>query len=223
MVVTSTTVGYGDFSPVTSAGRLFTCVYAFIGTTEIITIVSPHLARILGMIGKLLAPLVPKLVDLSDTTLTLNEINSKISYPRRYLRAALGPIAIMLALVGFRLSAGDNVVDAIYFSVVTCTTVGYGDMAPASRLERCVAMVGLPLVVTALTEMLAEFNRIGIRRRIREDSALAVTLDKRNGDKVLTELEFLTEAMLEYDLVDEVIDPRNPISDPRPSPTLAPS
>eukprot|EP00966_Prymnesium_polylepis_P282188 6520513-Prymnesium_polylepis.1 len=33
LMVTVTTVGYGDFVPVTRYGRLFTCVYALVGMT----------------------------------------------------------------------------------------------------------------------------------------------------------------------------------------------
>ena len=39
---------------------------------------------------------VPLLVDTEDASISLKEINARISYPRRYLRALLGPAILML-------------------------------------------------------------------------------------------------------------------------------
>ena len=79
MTVTSTTVGFGDIAPVTASGRLFTCVYAWLGTTFLMEAASPYVEKILNLLGALLAPLVPEKLDISDRKLKLKEVNASIS------------------------------------------------------------------------------------------------------------------------------------------------
>ena len=48
LTVTSTTVGYGDLSPASSLGKLFTCIYALIGITVILGSLAPLVAFLRG-------------------------------------------------------------------------------------------------------------------------------------------------------------------------------
>lgn len=41
LIVTSTTVGYGDLCPETPAGRLFTCFYALVGIFALMSAATP--------------------------------------------------------------------------------------------------------------------------------------------------------------------------------------
>jgi hypothetical protein len=47
MMVTSTTVGYGDLTPKSEMGRLFTCGYSLIGITVVLAAVAPFVKGIL--------------------------------------------------------------------------------------------------------------------------------------------------------------------------------
>lgn len=55
-VITLTTVGYGDFSPVTTAGKLFTTIYILVGISIIVvfanTLAKKHAHRITTRISK---------------------------------------------------------------------------------------------------------------------------------------------------------------------------
>jgi voltage-gated potassium channel Kch len=55
-VITLTTVGYGDFSPVTTAGKLFTTVYILVGISIIVvfanTLAKKHAHRITARMSK---------------------------------------------------------------------------------------------------------------------------------------------------------------------------
>lgn len=81
-IVTATTVGYGDVTPATPAGRLFTMAYALLGTTVIVSALSPAVAAVLGGLR----------------SLTLGGTEDKdASYLVRYMRAFVGPIVLLLA------------------------------------------------------------------------------------------------------------------------------
>lgn len=55
------------------------------------------------------------------------------------LRIFLGVMLAVLVLgtVGFTLAEGLPLYDAVYFSIVTVTTVGYGDISPHTPWARC--------------------------------------------------------------------------------------
>jgi voltage-gated potassium channel len=101
-------------------------------------------------------------------------------------RMRLGVIAvlssILLGTVAFHLLEGWSILDSLYVTAQTVTTVGFGDLSPQTRLGRAFAtvfmMVGVGIVLYALTstvqaivhsELLATLGR---RRRSRDMSRL---------------------------------------------------
>ena len=69
-----------------------------------------------------------------------------VQMERVYLRSLIGPefrpvfgmVAITLAIgtAFYWLVEGRGLLDALYFSVVTLATIGYGDLAPATRIGK---------------------------------------------------------------------------------------
>jgi hypothetical protein len=59
-------------------------------------------------------------------------------------------------------------VDALYFSGITLTTLGYGEIVPASTLMRLAALVesalGIALISLAIAYLLAVYNALGAKR-----------------------------------------------------------
>ena len=61
-----------------------------------------------------------------------------------------------------------DLVDAFYFSGITLTTLGYGEIVPASTLMRLAALVesalGIALISLAIAYLLAVYNALGAKR-----------------------------------------------------------
>ena len=112
-----------------------------------------------------------------------NDKPSLLKNNRRILFALLAvTIAIGLGTVGFCLIEGWSILDSLYVAAQTVTTVGYGDLTPASRNGRIFStvfmLVGVGVVLYALTsvvqgivqsELVATF---GQRRQSRKMSKL---------------------------------------------------
>ena len=52
LMISATTVGYGDFCPETKAGKLFTCIYALLGMTIIMGALMPIIDYMVGLIER---------------------------------------------------------------------------------------------------------------------------------------------------------------------------
>jgi voltage-gated potassium channel len=104
--------------------------------------------------------------------------------PRLRIRYALYALAAAVALgtIGFRLLEGWSLPDSLYVTVQTVTTVGYGDVTPATFAGRIFAsffmVFGVGAVVYILTSTVQTivqsemFAALGERRRHREMSKL---------------------------------------------------
>ncbi len=79
--------------------------------------------------------------------------------PRRFLLTLLVPALLLLAgVVGYHLLEGCSLFDALYLTVITLTTVGYGDLYPRTPAGRTFTMVlmlgGIFTLFYAATEII---------------------------------------------------------------------
>src|ERR1700704_2811580 len=112
--------------------------------------------------------------------------SSSRSLPRKDRRILFALVAVVIAIgfgtVGFYFIEGWSILDSLYAAAQTVTTVGYGDVTPATRNGRLFAMIfmlaGVGVVLYALTatvhaivqsELVATF---GERRQSRKMSKL---------------------------------------------------
>ena len=177
MVVTTTTVGYGDFCPETPGGRLFTCVWGVLGITIVFSALSPLADAALKArenIERKVMNVFPWLREAEipeDLDIPIEEVNAMINYKRRYFLAITGPLTMLLIVVfssPWLLNLGK--IDSIYFAMITMTTIGYGDISATTAPEanqtfaKVAACIFLPLAVTALAQSIVR------RRPWREES-----------------------------------------------------
>ena len=225
LLVTATTVGYGDLCPSTRFGRLFTVFYALLGITIVLSALTPLIDMLQNLIDALEEYLtgclerfkiIPPAVDTLDLSLTIAQVNASISYKRRYLLALGNPIVMFIIgwiLAKYFVVESGDWIDELYFVIISMTTIGYGDLAPTSAVGRILIMLYLPIAVASLAQALSDISAINVRRAIREtnysDKLAAHFLKAEctrtgNRDESITEAEFLVSVLLRRDIVDEM-------------------
>jgi voltage-gated potassium channel Kch len=148
--ITLTTVGYGDFSPQTHAGRIIAIVYIVFG-----------LSFVASSLGTVAANLAGSLAQEEDRAVMRERMSSKLltrssSYKDRPSQGiatqtlnAVGILSfsVLVGAVFIHFAEGIHPVDATYWAVVTMSSVGYGDIAithPTTRLFVSIyALVGV--------------------------------------------------------------------------------
>jgi len=146
---------------------------------------------------------------------------------RRSLRSEL--VLIALLLVGFSIlgafgfyivEAGDSLGEAFYWSLVTMTTVGYGDVTPKTHQGRIIATVLMFAGVSVLALISASIASFLVERRLKEGRGLSKVNSKEHlvvagwasqGEVVLRNLDVaapveMREVVLINELGEQEID-----------------
>ena len=75
-------------------------------------------------------------------------------------------------------------------------------MTPTTQIDKCIAIVYLPLAVSALADCVAEIGQIRTRKRIREHTNASMT-STASGRIPTTEADFLRAILVREGLVDD--------------------
>lgn len=101
-----------------------------------------------------------------------------------------------------------SIIHAMYWSLITLTTVGYGDISPVTPVGQLVAsftaLLGVATVAMFTGIIASSFSRQIARRRV----IFEQELEKAYEDGVLSKDEdaFLTELKTRFDLSDEEVE-----------------
>jgi len=105
-----------------------------------------------------------------------------------------GALAIFFADRYYVTKGAGGIFDAIYWALVTISTVGYGDMVPSSKLAKVFALMIIISGPALLSLITASVASILVERKIKEGKGLETITDKdhiivcgwnENGEKVI--------------------------------------
>jgi potassium channel subfamily K, other eukaryote len=246
-LVTFTTVGYGDFSPQTQEGKVFTCLYVFIGLLLVTQVVDRIVDKLLIQKGEMMTNKIVSSwfhhfdnhdhkdgqeTKQKDSTAidTLNANTPKhfpfnTTFESKYIvPQALFMSSIYIALIVavgtmyFYFYDNDSFVDSIYLSVMTVSTVGYGDVTPKSWFSKAftclysiLGTLAFARIVSQFIEVVTEHRFAEKNKRLLESSFFdAETLIKAdvNGDDRVTKNEFILFRLRQMDLIPSEVELR---------------
>jgi hypothetical protein len=213
-VVTSTTVGYGDFTVMGSEAT---------ANSDSIKLVSMlYMLAGLVIIGHLISEIATQVVSNSlekfnspqeyDLYLVQTEAERLRTYTSRAIKAHCAVVAIILSGAFFMLwNEQHTLVDALYWSVQTVTTVGYGDVPMKHESTRFFCCLFIPVSVTIVTGVITELTNIQLDKLQDERRAkllalemtddLAEEIDDHVIDGVISEAEFVRYMLVQEGLV----------------------
>jgi len=194
--ITVSTVGFGDLSPATAAGKAFVSVYAPIGMVVVFSVVAKWASavqsglqafyvRAMGVVGLY----VLDVESMSIAEYTPDQVNERICYSRRYVLALTPLITLVAGFVAATLYFDvvpvakpydwTSFAEAVYFAVMTATTIGYGDdsfekLRPEAKLA---AALYVMLIVVVFANALSDMSLIRQRQRLRHGEIALPTLD----------------------------------------------
>ena len=125
-VTALTTVGYGDLVPKSDAGKLFCCVYVVSG-------VSLSSACLGVVLGRMQARVISTRL-FSALGSSASSASQGRPHVTSIMHSAAGLAALVLSGAVFaHLSEGWSALDSVYWSIITCTSVGLGDRVISSE------------------------------------------------------------------------------------------
>ena len=235
-VVTFSTVGFGDVPIKTKGGKLFSCVFALAGI-GIIGIALGYIGQQLVQAQMLALQMANRKRAAATGTAAEGEADAEdqpvegdspkqglgqrqgpdfhqSNSAGRQLLMSIAPI-VALILIGSLVVGryeGWDVVDSIYWCVITGTSVGFGDKVPQTGSMRWFCIVYIPLAVGAYSAALGRIANIFVEREIRKSNAKLlrreVTLEdletmNDDGDGEVSPLEFVEHMLKSMNKVDQ--------------------
>ncbi|KAL8139064.1 hypothetical protein V2J09_005065 [Rumex salicifolius] len=204
-IVTMCTIGYGDITPRTPLTKLFACGFVLIG---------------LGFINILLGAAINRVLDSQEKMI----IDSKsllavdVEKGRMRIRLKVG-LALSVVVVSIGIGAslfyfieGLSLIDSVYLSALSVTTVGYGDRAFSTLTGRLLAGIWLPVSTLAVARAflyLAEARVDKRQRRIanwilqRDITAHDLLAANINNNDFISKSEYVIYKLKEMGRIEE--------------------
>jgi len=201
-VISLATVGYGDVTPETDFEKIFTVFYIYIGIAFVAGIVG-------GLVGLILGGMLEEERNEGANVTTPGgksawyQLNRDIS---EILRACV--LIALLTVIGsivYRLNEGMSTVDAVYFSMITLATVGYGDIDQRKESTKIFdifyILIGVPLMGLAVSKFAKVAHRRHQQRWVKQFEEQGVTMDMirtidRDNSGTIDRHEFLSYILL---------------------------
>ena len=150
----------------------------------------------LGMLQKIASRLFAiRIKDDGSKSLMRQVIDILASTAQSRVINVFVPFVSLALYIGKR--EGWTPITSMYYAIATASTVGYGDIAPASRSMRLLSLVFIPLAVISLGEILAVISGYFIRKET--NRAEREFMDRRMTLADLEAMDINNDGML-YDM-----------------------
>jgi len=101
-----------------------------------------------------------------------------------------------------------TLIDAIYFSVITLTTIGYGDVSPASGVGRTLMALLMPMAIFSLSSFISQFHqlrearRMGAEKTLRQRLHELIEVIEADADGIVSPEEYIIFSLRKMGKVD---------------------
>ncbi|KAF7030264.1 hypothetical protein CFC21_041847 [Triticum aestivum] len=212
-IISLCTIGYGDIVPCTTFTKVFTCLFLLIGVRFVDIMLNGLLTNVLDKQRTVLLSTMDdnKLNRVFDTYMI--DAEKKRSRGKMKVLLALGVVAgsISICTIIVHEVEGLNWIDSFYLSVISVTTVGYGDYGFSTTAGRLSATVCLLVSTLAVGKAFLFLTDLRMDRRNRrttkwilqkkmDNEPLAADLD---NDASVSKPDFMIYKLKEMGKIDE--------------------
>jgi len=218
LIVTMSTVGYGDLSPATPELKAFTVFMILVGVVFVFSRIANAVTFVTSPVSKRGRDMLERIWPMG--TLDVDKDGSSdvkvprhplIHYSKNLLPSVLMMIVLQLvcAAIFIRIETSWGFGDSIYHCFVTATTVGYGDISIETQGGRLFASLHIILSVCMLGEIISTADELRSERaamlaridqltRVLDDATLTRLVDTAKDLRPLVERDGLGLTELEF-------------------------
>uniref|UniRef100_A0A7S1XFF2 Potassium channel domain-containing protein n=1 Tax=Compsopogon caeruleus TaxID=31354 RepID=A0A7S1XFF2_9RHOD len=212
-VVVATTVGYGDLTPSTPVSKLFTVVYVVVAVMIILAALASLFEQVMDSQERLL---VNRLLNPEGCVDDLAGCQSMTASEKMEVLTSFGTFFIIGLVGSCILGHLEHLswLDSIYFTVVTASTVGFGDMEPNSESTRLFASIWILISTISLAHAIGTLSsvRAAVRQRVLAYQTIHTSLSRgdyraldRDQDGQISQIEYLTGMLVKLGNVDQIL------------------
>lgn len=233
-----TTVGYGDQCPVCPRGMLYTCFYilfAILVLSSLLTALTEHVLKRQQKVmesaiktsfgihasdaqGSKFGALNRRELDQSTADETsMNDVDLPQGWKNLLSHFVLWLLCVIVGALFMFLHPGElpddeggvKMIKAFYFSIITLTTVGFGDICPQTQEGKLFAAFWMLFGVTSFGLFVSSFSAVFMARRSSErlkakDRHQILKMMDRDNDGKVGQAEFLAYMLHKHGIGDAV-------------------
>lgn len=220
-IVTTTTVGYGDITPKENISKVFVVGYVVMSIGLMSTLLATMVGSILDQQEEMILAAMFGESSTEDDDAVEEANEQGLNFSQRIVKYTsglnwcdyygLGMSALWLlwiliiGVVVFLIFEKFSFIDALYTTVISASTVGFGDLEPKQRVTKIIMSFWLIFSTIGLVKVIANFTDASVKAKQRAVSRRMLTaqldvstwsaMDKDKDGRV-NKLEFLTELLV---------------------------
>merc|ERR1719379_2851853 len=212
-----TTVGYGDITPAKPRGQIFVAFYVLGALFVIAMLISDLTTHVLAKVEEYKQELKDQQLSARSTNgCAVSNVLALITPERPSPKSLLNALAVFVVLdicwvLFFSMYPGEGktLFQAIYMSIITLSTVGFGYFTPITEEGMIFGAFFMLFGASALANVIGEFTALMVKLNeyerfcpvTRKAQALEEIKDFSGGSGQVSESDFLQFCLLHLDLV----------------------